>query len=111
MLHRLRYTLAHEWYHVRFHAPLYQAQRAQRGSLALTSGLPEEPVLSPTRQALPGRVDWREWQAAYGAGALLMPWSAIGRLLVSHEARYGEPPYATGTAAGHGGGPAGRDRV
>ena len=56
-VHRLRYTLAHEWYHVRFHAPLYQAQFAERRSLVLASGLSEEPALPPTRQARQGRVD------------------------------------------------------
>jgi len=99
--HRLRHTLAHEWYHVMFHAPFYQAHLTHEGRLALAPAQRESPQgLRPPRPT-PGTVDWREWQAAYGAGALLMPRTALRHLLWQHHEVYGLPPYqeATGEAA------------
>ena len=70
--HRLRTTLAHEYGHVRLHAPLW----AQRGA-------PSGPhrCLRQTLLPLSTTTDWMEWQAGYVSGALLMPRSRV-KLLV-----------------------------
>ena len=93
LTHRLRYTLAHEYYHLRFHAPFYQAHLTNGGLLSLAPSW-QGPFQDPSAPRPPwGRVDWREWQAAYGAGALLMPRTALQALLQTHDDRSGRPPY------------------
>lgn len=88
---RLRNTLAHEYYHLKFHVPFYRAHLLDGGVVSLAPPLRGQP--SPPE----GRVDWREWQAAYGAGALLMPRTALPTLLETQHDRYGQPPYQAGT--------------
>lgn len=64
-LHRLRFTLAHEYAHVVIHAPLYlRAGAARREHHECTDSQIDASAPS---------VDWMEWQASYAAGALLMP--------------------------------------
>lgn len=67
--HRLRHALAHEYAHVRWHAPAWRRRwireddirRCQRNNvLTLDEGF-----------------DWMEWQASYAAAALLMPQSHL----------------------------------
>ena len=67
-LHRLRFTLAHEYAHVVLHAPLY---------LKLGSGAREDHQCTGAHIEPLAPVDWMEWQASYAAGTLLMP---VGRL-------------------------------
>jgi Zn-dependent peptidase ImmA (M78 family) len=94
---RLRSTLAHEWYHLVFHAPLYHEAWKQL-DLFSTPG----ELMHCTRASILGGTpgDWREWQAAYGAGALLMPASALRRLSRELVRRYGTPPYPIGSRDG-----------
>ena len=94
---RLRSTLAHEWYHLYFHAPLYQEEWKQ---LDLFSA--REEVVHCTRASILATApsDWREWQAAYGAGALLMPASMLEHLARDLVRCYGTPPYQVGSQSG-----------
>jgi Zn-dependent peptidase ImmA (M78 family) len=95
---RLRSTLAHEWYHLVFHAPLYQEAWKQLDLFSATGEL-----MHCTRSSILGGTpgDWREWQAAYGAGALLMPASALQRLSRELARRHGPPPYPLGSRDGN----------
>jgi Zn-dependent peptidase ImmA (M78 family) len=90
-VNRLRSTLAHELYHVVFHAPYYQEQCKQGG--LFTNAAPQ---ITCSRNTIltPKKVDWREWQAAYGAGALLMPRTALHQMIRDHSDVYGLPSYA-----------------
>jgi Zn-dependent peptidase ImmA (M78 family) len=89
-VNRLRSTLAHELYHVVFHAPYYQEQ-CKQGDLFTNSA----PQITCSRDTIlrPKKVDWREWQAAYGAGALLMPRTALRKMILAHSDAFGLPPY------------------
>jgi Zn-dependent peptidase ImmA (M78 family) len=90
-VNRLRSTLAHELYHVVFHASYYQEQ-CKQGSLFTNAAS----QITCSRDAIlrPKKVDWREWQAAYGAGALLMPGAALQQVILAYSDAYGLPPYA-----------------
>ncbi|MGD0288916.1 MAG: ImmA/IrrE family metallo-endopeptidase [Candidatus Binataceae bacterium] len=72
-VHRLRTTLAHEYGHVRFHAPLWRKVGA----------LEQQRVQAPSWTCAWNTIvdapenDWMEWQAGYVCGALLMPRSEI----------------------------------
>jgi len=65
---RLRTTLAHEFGHVQLHRYIIDLAisegRLERGT---SINCRRETILSAPR------VDWREWQASYACGALLMP--------------------------------------
>jgi hypothetical protein len=96
-VNRLRSTLAHEWYHLMFHAPFYQEKFKQ---LDLFAKAVEHIVC--TRDTIlasqkPARVDWREWQAAYGAGALLIPITMLRQVVHEHSTMHGLPPYLEGS--------------
>ena len=64
-IHRLRYTLAHEYGHVYWHAPAWRRRWIEQDEILRC--LPNR-VLTLT-----ARFDWMEWQANYAGGALLMP--------------------------------------
>ncbi len=68
-VHRLRTTLAHEYGHVRFHAPLW------RKSATPLKGTPASPTWVCSRSGIlaASESDWMEWQAGYICGALLIP--------------------------------------
>ncbi len=76
MLNRLRTTITHEHFHVRFHGVLFHASRPMP---SLTSC--QHHILC-RRQSIVNAdsSDWMEWQAAYGCGALLMPVNAVKKL-------------------------------
>jgi hypothetical protein len=74
--HRLRYTLAHEYGHVYWHAPAWRRR-----------WIPQEEVL----RCLPNNVltlatgfDWMEWQASYAGGALLMPRTWLHQTVIAY---------------------------
>lgn len=77
---RLRTTLAHEYGHVKCHAPLYDME-------APPSLFPElyeqRPAPKCHRDTILGARtnDWLEWQAGYTSGALLMPLTHLDRLV------------------------------
>lgn len=76
---RLRTTLAHEYGHVHFHAPLW-AERGdgadlfpeETGEWAPETGYCKHETLLDAPWS-----DWMEWQAGYVCGALLMPRKAL----------------------------------
>jgi Zn-dependent peptidase ImmA (M78 family) len=84
---RLRFTLAHEYGHVWFHAPLWR-----------------KPEQDPTRPATPRWTchrdtigtapenDWMEWQADHIGGALLMPRSYLFEWAGEIAMREGKEP-------------------
>jgi hypothetical protein len=94
---RLRSTLAHELYHTVFHAPFYQ-EKFKQGDLFAKAAehivCTRDTILASQKTA---RVDWREWQAAYGAGALLIPITMLRQVVHEHSAMHGLPPYPEGS--------------
>ena len=78
-VHRLRFTLAHEYAHVRIHAPLYNSA----GIAKSEDHKCKDQEIEPSDH----KVDWMEWQAGYAAGALLMP---VSRLKLAVEACLGK---------------------
>ena len=95
---RFRSTLAHELYHVVFHAPYYQDMCKQTHLFESTQA---EFVCKRSTILRANRVDWREWQSAYGAGAFLMPLTALQHVMREHSATYGFPPYIEGSQEAH----------
>lgn len=92
-MNRLRSTLAHELYHLVFHVPFYQEKFKQRDLFAKAAAhivCTRDTILASQK---PARVDWREWQAAYGAGALLIPLTVLRQVVREHSAMHGLPPY------------------
>jgi Zn-dependent peptidase ImmA (M78 family) len=96
-INRLRSTLAHELYHTVFHAPFYQ-EKFKQGDLFAKAAehivCTRDTILASQKLA---RVDWREWQAAYGAGALLIPITMLRQVVHEHSAMHGLPPYLEGS--------------
>lgn len=94
---RLRTTLAHEYGHVRFHGYLFEAH--PRAADLFEAGSAKSQVVSCKRDRMVDapKVDWMEWQASHVCGALLMPVSAVRRLLAPVHERLGssEPVRAT----------------
>jgi hypothetical protein len=75
---RLRMTLAHEFIHVLFHGPLWAVQWEIAGGPSLFCSEHDNAQLQSVshRDGGGSGVDWLEWQAAAGAGALLSPQTA-----------------------------------
>lgn len=83
-----RMTIAHEFVHVRFHGPIYaflsdqallfQPERTARGRSDLG-------VCNRDGIESRGKSDWAEWQAARGAGALIMPRTALEKLVAKER--------------------------
>lgn len=77
---RLRTTLAHEFGHVRFHRHLW-AEKLATGDL-FARGDDDTKIICKRDTILNARqTDWMEWQAGYVSGAILMPISAVRRLV------------------------------
>lgn len=78
---RLRTTLTHEFGHVHFHNYLWEAGARQSDlfSTDRNSGAPmtckRETIIAANRS------DWMEWQAGHACGAILMPVTAVKRLV------------------------------
>jgi IrrE N-terminal-like domain len=80
---RLRTTLAHEWGHVKFHAPLWLADTATPD---LFGRRPEATSIKCKRDNIFGasEYDWMEWQAGYVCGAVLMPHTRVKAIAKEH---------------------------
>src|SRR4051794_24260598 len=100
---RLRTTLTHEFGHVRFHGPLYEA--SLRGPDLFEPGDLRPQVTSCKRDRMidAPKVDWMEWQAGHVSGAVLMPASAVRRTLARfHEHLGSSGPVRLESVAGQG---------
>jgi hypothetical protein len=78
--HRLRTTLTHEYVHVKFHNFLWQLDAA---TPVLDEQLARKisPKCKRDRILNAPVVDWMEWQAGYGSGAVLMPVTRVKNLV------------------------------
>jgi hypothetical protein len=88
--HRLRTTLAHEYGHVRFHAPLFE-HREPTLVLFLDTETTNRQVCQRRSILLARQSDWMEWQAGFCCGALLMPAIVIRRAVVQYLDTTGWP--------------------
>ena len=73
---RYRTTLTHELGHVHFHSYLFELDQRQVKSPRFQVCKRETMIGAPQR-------DWMEWQAGYVCGALLMPATALRRIVMS----------------------------
>jgi hypothetical protein len=95
-LYRLRTTLTHEYGHIWLHAPLFDA-------LAYSPQMFPELVTRDSqrckREAIvtAQKTDWMEWQAGYVCGALLMPETAVRRLVTDFRRSRGGRVMADGS--------------
>jgi Zn-dependent peptidase ImmA (M78 family) len=76
-------TLAHEYGHVRFHAPLWDLEPP---SADLLKANPRANMQVCFRDKIldAAQTDWMEWQAGYVGGALLMPVSRVRALVAAY---------------------------
>lgn len=72
---RLRTTLTHEFSHVHLHAYLFALLEEQPRSSPGTIACKRETIVTANQ------TDWREWQAGYGSGAMLMPRTHLMRII------------------------------
>lgn len=77
---RLRMTLAHEYGHVRFHAPLWDLE-PPGADLLKANPRANTQVCFRNNILDAAQTDWMEWQAGYIGGALLMPVSLVRALV------------------------------
>lgn len=77
---RLRTTIAHEFAHVHLHAYLFGLLD---GQMRLGTGRPTANAIACRSDTIitAKKVDWREWQAGYGSGAILMPKTHLQRVV------------------------------
>lgn len=90
-VNRLRTTLTHEFGHVYFHRHLYDSKFAERSLFDRRE--PADVVCKRDTILRASQYDWMEWQAGYVSGAILMPVSALRRIVGdyrSEQGRHGE---------------------
>lgn len=98
---RLRTTLTHEFGHVHFHAPLFEADHNQLSLLSVDS---QQNIIVCKRDGILNApsYDWMEWQAGYACGAFLMPKShlirCVGEFATGMNVIY---PIETASQTGH----------
>ena len=78
---RFRTTMTHELGHVHFHNYLWDS--ASQQSNLFTPGQHSRQPMTCKKQTIIGanKTDWMEWQAGYACGAILMPGTAVKRLV------------------------------
>ncbi len=85
---RLRTTLTHEYFHVKFHGPLYELEaRAPRLFPEMNEKVPVKCHRDSIVSA--ASTDWMEWQAGYACGALLMLASHVRQLVAEYVRQQG----------------------
>lgn len=77
---RLRTTLAHEFGHVHLHAYLIAMLDGQM-SLGFANQKPAAIACRSDTIVAAKKTDWREWQASYASGAMLMPRSHLQKIV------------------------------
>ncbi|HEY3411733.1 MAG TPA: ImmA/IrrE family metallo-endopeptidase [Armatimonadota bacterium] len=100
--HRLRTTLAHEYGHVHFHAPLFERREPTSG-LFLDTETTNRQVCQRRTILRAKQSDWMEWQAGFCCGALLMPATGTRRAVVDYLDATGMPcpVYESSTEGAH----------
>jgi len=76
---RLRTTLMHELWHVKFHDFLYFFEQEPLPPVGSIVGALYSPPCTVETMITANQSDWLEWQAGYASGALLMPITALRR--------------------------------
>jgi Zn-dependent peptidase ImmA (M78 family) len=97
---RLRTTLTHEYGHVHLHGYMFALERTQTMQLG-PNQKPDAIYCKRDTIVSARKVDWREWQAGYASGAMLMPKSHLMRVagdIQKRQAIYG--PVAANTPNG-----------
>lgn len=86
---RFRTTLTHEFGHVHFHNYLWDASARQ--SNLFSTGRHSGQPMTCKRETIVGanKTDWMEWQAGYACGAILMPVTAVKRLVADFFQTHG----------------------
>ncbi|WP_051144384.1 ImmA/IrrE family metallo-endopeptidase [Nevskia ramosa] len=93
---RLRTTLTHEFAHVHFHGIMFDSELQSCSLFPATT----KPVINKcNRDSLLSaqETDWMEWQAGYACGALLMPISALNKVVLEFCANHSISPKGIGT--------------
>jgi hypothetical protein len=80
---RLRTTLTHEYFHVKFHGPLYELEAR---SPRLFSEMDKKIPVKCHRDSIvsAAAADWMEWQAGYACGAFLMLASHMRQIVAEY---------------------------
>lgn len=86
---RLRTTLAHEFGHVRFHRHLWTEKLATGDLFAVRKEDDNKAICKRDTILNAPQSDWMEWQAGYVSGAILMPVSAVRKLVEEYCAPRG----------------------
>jgi len=81
---RLRTTLTHEYGHVRFHAYLWEIE-PPTVDLLRQNPLANKQVCKRDGILDASQTDWMEWQAGYICGAILMPVSAVRKVVGGYQ--------------------------
>lgn len=85
---RLRTTLTHEYFHVKFHGPLYElVARSPKLFPEMERRIPVKCHRDGISNA--AAIDWLEWQAGYACGAFLMLASHVRQLVAEYVAQHG----------------------
>lgn len=87
---RFRTTLTHEFGHVHFHNYLWDSAARQSSLFAATGNRNGQPMTCKRETIVAAnKTDWMEWQAGYACGALLMPATAVKRLVADFFQTHG----------------------
>jgi hypothetical protein len=78
---RFRTTLTHEFGHVHFHNYLWDASVRQSNLFATGQHSGQPMTCKRETIVAANKTDWMEWQAGYACGAILMPITAVKRLV------------------------------
>lgn len=85
---RLRTTLAHEFGHVHLHAYLFAMLDGQM-NLGFANQKPAAIACRSETIVSAKKTDWREWQASYASGAMLMPKTPLRQIAGEIQRRQG----------------------
>lgn len=87
---RLRTTLTHEFFHVKFHDFLYQIEEPPSLFDLQSNSLSAENTHKCKRDNIikASEKDWMEWQAGYGCGAFLMPINKLKKVIHDFRTNY-----------------------
>ena len=82
---RYRTTLTHEYGHVHFHAYLFATEPRGGDLFSSAPAKGGEQICKRDGIINARKTDWMEWQAGYVCGALLMPVTALRRVIAGYQ--------------------------